>query len=139
MKVFINVKRIDKRRAKVGKIEYSFEKTPETLRELILGIVSDSVDEYNRRFEASEPKEILSEEEISDMSVFGKIAFGINYGEKKADKQKAFETAISAFEDGLFRVFIGETEAEKLDDKIEITEGDEITFISFTMLAGRLW
>ena len=80
-----------------------------------------------------------SEEQIEDMSQIGKIAFGIVYGEKKPDVQKAIETAVQGSEDGLFRVFLGDRELENLDEKVEFAEGNEITFIRLTMLAGRMW
>ena len=43
------------------------------------------------------------------------------------------------FQDGLFRVFLGDTELTELDEKLELQEGDTVTFIRLTMLAGRMW
>lgn len=42
-------------------------------------------------------------------------------------------------EDGLFRVFRGMDELTELDREEQFNEGDEITFIRLTMLAGRMW
>ena len=39
----------------------------------------------------------------------------------------------------MFRVFLGDRELENLDEKVEFAEGNEITFIRLTMLAGRMW
>ena len=47
--------------------------------------------------------------------------------------------SVQGFEDGLFRVFLGDRELENLDEKVEFAEGNEITFIRLTMLAGRMW
>lgn len=49
------------------------------------------------------------------------------------------ETAMLGFQDGLFRVFLGDTELTELDEKLELQEGDTVTFIRLTMLAGRMW
>ena len=69
----------------------------------------------------------------------GKIAFGIIYGEKNPNIQEAIDVAITAFQDGLFRVFINEEEICELDEAINISEEDTVTFIRLTMLAGRMW
>lgn len=82
---------------------------------------------------------VLTDEQIDDMGRIGKIAFGIVYGEKKPDVDEAVKTAIQGFEDGLFRVFRGMDELTELDREEKFNEGDEITFIRLTMLAGRMW
>lgn len=82
---------------------------------------------------------MLSNAQIDDMAHIGKIAFGIVYGEKAPDVGKSIETAMLGFQDGLFRVFLGDTELTELDEKLELQEGDMVTFIRLTMLAGRMW
>ena len=77
--------------------------------------------------------------QIDDMAQIGKIAFGIVYGEKAPDVGKSIETAMLGFQDGLFRVFLGETELTELDEKLKLQDGDTVTFIRLTMLAGRMW
>ncbi len=81
----------------------------------------------------------LTESEISDQSTAGKIGFGRIYSDKKADSKKAVETALQGFEDGLFRIIIGDVEATELDEPLTIHENDILTFIRLTFLAGRLW
>ena len=61
------------------------------------------------------------------------------YGEKAPDVGKSIETAMLGFQDGLFRVFLGDTELTELDEKLKLQEGDTVTFIRLTMLAGRMW
>lgn len=73
------------------------------------------------------------------MSEIGKIAFGINYGGKTADEKAALENALQSYEDGLYRIFIGENELGELSDSISLSENDSVTFIRLTMLTGRLW
>lgn len=65
----------------------------------------------------------------------GKIAFGINYGGRKAEEGKAVATAIQAYKDGLFRIFLGEEELTDLSQRITLFEGDSLTFIKLTMLS----
>ena len=137
MHLYINMKQLGKRKNMVDKVAFSYEKAPEDLRELIGETVKICVADYIDRMGRGEA--VLSETQIEDMSQIGKIAFGIVYGEKKPDVQKAIETAVQGFEDGLFRVFLGDRELENLDEKVEFAEGNEITFIRLTMLAGRMW
>lgn len=137
MHLYINMKQLGKRKNMVDKVAFFYEKAPESLRELIGETVKLCVADYIDRMDRGEA--VLSEKKIEDMSQIGKIAFGIVYGEKKPDVQKAIETAVQGFGDGLFRVFLGDRELENLDEKVEFAEGNEITFIRLTMLAGRMW
>lgn len=144
MKVKVNLKQIGQRKQKIAPVDFEYPKPPETVRELINLTVEQCVNAYNERVRAGENGEKpLTEQQIADMSEVGKIAFGINYGEKEQNMDKARENALQSFEDGLYRIFIGdkeiEIEIEGLDTAITLNEGDTLTFIKLTMLAGRMW
>lgn len=140
MNLKINLKQIGERRRKVAPIDFEYDPAPRTVRELITMTVTSCVKSYNERVRAGEANAApLSESDISDMAGVGKIAFGINYGGKEQDLNKAVENALRSFEDGLYRVFLNDTELEKLDDDLELRENDALTFIRLTMLAGRIW
>lgn len=136
MKVYISVKQIKKRAGQVAACPYELKTVPDTLRQLISVLVSDSVEGYNLRLKETEKTVLLTKAEIDDMSQVGKIGFGIPYGSKPADFQKALETAVQGFEDGLYRVFIGEQEIESLDASLDLHEDDTITIIRLVMLTG---
>ncbi len=116
---------------------------PATLRELILAVVASQAEEYNKRQEAfaAQPEILacLTKEDIEDKAQAGKIGFGVNYGEKKADVLSAQNNAIQCFEDGIYRVFMDGQPLEALDEPVEITEEKSFTFVRLTMLAGRMW
>lgn len=140
MTLKVNLKQIGERRQKIAPIDFEFPNVPRNLRELITSTVEICVNEYNERVRKGETGEKpLSDAEISDMASVGKIAFGINYGGKEQDLAKAIENAVQSFEDGLYRVFLNDNELEKLDEELNLSENDELTFIRLTMLAGRLW
>ncbi|EFD80718.1 hypothetical protein PSAG_00753 [Fusobacterium animalis D11] len=61
------------------------------------------------------------------------------HGDKKANLKKALDTAYLAFEDGLYCIFINDEQTEKLDDSLNLKDGDILTLIRLTMLAGRMW
>ncbi|MBQ8780693.1 MAG: hypothetical protein IJZ72_03345 [Oscillospiraceae bacterium] len=139
MTIKVNIKQLGKKKSKIAEVPFVLENFPVTVRELISEAVHTCVTEYNRRVEKGETAEPLSADEINDMSEIGKIAFGINYSGRKADEAAALENALQAYEDGLYRIFIGENEAGGLNDSIELNENDSVTFIRLTMLTGRMW
>ena len=139
MNIKVNIKEIGSKRAGISGEDFHLEGFPQTVKELIAGAVHTCVNDYNERVRAGEDAKPLDNYKISDMSRIGKIAFGINYGGKEADENEALENALQSYEDGLFRIFIGENEVGDLSDKISLCENEAVTFIRLTMLSGRLW
>ena len=117
MNIKINIKQLGKKRNKIAEQDFVLEHTPTTVHELICEAVHTCVMEYNQRVKCEEENKLISEEEISRKSEIGKIAFGINYGGKEAEEEKAVENAIQAYKDGLVRIFLGEEELDDLEKK----------------------
>ena len=84
-------------------------------------------------------RKVLSQEELDNMAEIGKIAFDLVYGSKDVTLDKAYETALLAYKDGLVRLFVGDKEAGELETPLTLKDGDEVTFIRLTFLAGRIW
>jgi hypothetical protein len=84
-------------------------------------------------------RKVLSQEELDNMAKIGKIAFDLVYGSKDVTLDKAYETALLAYKDGLVRLFVGDKEAGELEAPLTLKDGDEVTFIRLTFLAGRIW
>lgn len=139
MNVKVTIKQLGKKRSKISEADFALSNKPDTVKQLIQEAVHTCVEGYNIRVRNREAAKPLSEEQISDMSEIGKIAFGINYGGKEADEKEAVRVAIQAFEDGLVRIFKGEEELTELEQKIELQENDLLTFIRLTMLAGSMF
>jgi len=139
MKIYISIKQAGKRKDYITKKELVLSKVPLNLRELISEIVQINAVEYNSK--ASEPRIIkyLSSEEIENQAETGKVGFGDRKNSQQADVTKAIDTALLAFQDGIYRVFIGDNEVSELDGMLSLLEGDILNFIRFTMLAGRMW
>ena len=139
MKIYISIKQAGKRKDYITKKELVLSKVPPTLRELISEIVQTNAVEYNSK--AGEPwiMNYLSSEEIENQVETSKVGFGDRQNNQQADVTKAIITALLAFQDGLYRVFIGDNEVSELDEMLSLKEGDVLTFIRFTMLAGSMW
>ena len=137
--ILVNVKSVGKRKSALTGMPYTLPDIPATLRDLITAIVENEVNSYNAKETDAMLLPFLTQEQISDQSTAGKVGFGRIYSDKKADPQKAVETALQGYEDGLFRIIINETEIQGLDTPITIKDGDTLTFIRLTFLTGRLW
>ncbi|MCL2200550.1 MAG: hypothetical protein FWB75_01170 [Oscillospiraceae bacterium] len=139
LNIFINVKSIGKRKPALSAIAYTLESTPANLRELISAIAKKEAEAYNGKKKEAMLLPYLTQEQIEQQGIAGKVGFGRIYSDKKADPAKAVEVAIGGFEDGLFRVIIGERECTQLDSALDLKDGDVLTFIRLTFLAGGLW
>ena len=67
------------------------------------------------------------------------MSFGAIYNHNLPDLKKAQETAIQAFEDGMFAVFYGDDALETLKQTIDLEENKTLTFIRLTFLVGSYW
>ena len=139
MNIYIKLKSAGKRRPILENTPYSLPESVNSLRQLLEAVVRQETEKYNSRGADNMLVPFLTEAEISDQSSVGKIGFGRLYSDKKADPEKAVETALQGFEDGLFRVVVNDTEITDIDNPLIINENDVVAFIRLTFLAGRLW
>lgn len=138
MKINVNLKSIARKKHAVKPASYEIRGCPSTVGELILAVTEAGVEEYNQRLEHP-LLACLTREEIQDKARTGRIGFGVNYGEGKAELSAAQENALQCFTDGIYRIFLDESPLENLEDEISITEESVFTFVRLTMLAGRMW
>ena len=148
MLVNVNQKSIGKNKG-IRTIPLEYKKVPGNIYELIEETVKIMVESFVSSMKRKASP--LSEQQINDLAQIGKISFGIIYNDKKPDVNKAVEVAVLAYRDGLVRIFINGEPVEAISDidtptddelrntKIELNEGDTITFVRLTMLAGRMW
>ena len=108
MTIKVNIKQLGKKRSRIAEVPFVLENAPSTVCELIKEAVHTCVSEYNERVKKGECAAPVSADEINEMSEIGKVAFGINYGGKTADETAALENAMQIYDDGIYRIFIGE-------------------------------
>ena len=138
MTIYLKVKALAKRRPLIDRTPFVIDKEISTSNDLVEYIVRRNVDDYNNKAVDAPIFHYLSSEEIDNGAKLGKIDFNDRKNEKQENADKAVENALSSFSDGIFRLYINDTEAG-FNSPIELSEGGEITFIRLTMLAGRLW
>ena len=139
MVVKVNVKQIGKRKSVVDGVPFTYETVPGTVQALIAETVKICLEAYKKRMEVKDRAKVLDKDTIEEFAGIGKIAFGISYGEKVPHEQEAVDTAITAFQDGLYRIFLDGEELSDLQQSIVLNEDTELTFIRLIMLAGRIW
>jgi ATP-dependent exoDNAse (exonuclease V) alpha subunit len=107
-----------------------------TLATLLKAIVKQQVTEYNNKTAEKNLLPFLAKDEIAGQAETGKVGFGAIYNENKANLITAQETALQAFEDGMFAVFADDDEIQKLDEIVNLNKTNVFTFIRLTFLAG---
>ncbi|WNS41420.1 hypothetical protein [Paenibacillus sp. MMS20-IR301] len=139
MLLYVTVKSLGKRKPVLERQELVLEQLPATLQELIEQIVILQIEGLVHKQERGDILPFLTGTEIKEQAGNGKVGFGAVYNHEVPDPAKAVAAALLAYEDGLYKVFLQEQECASLKEPLEIHEGDELVFIRFTMLAGRLW
>ena len=137
MKITINVKGLSRKKI-IYQEEVEWKNKISTTKDLIKELVKINVEKFNKKIDEKDILSIMTNENIAKAARIGKIGDEV-HGDKKANLEKALDTAYLAFEDGLYCIFINDEQTEKLDDSLNLKDGDILTLIRLTMLAGRMW
>jgi hypothetical protein len=141
MQITISVKQPGRKHAVIDRQLLEVEELSghPSLRELLEAVVKQQVTAYNHKPLEKNLLPFLSAAQIATGVANGKAGFGSIYNENAADPQKAVNTALQAFDDGLFAVFIQDEEIKKLTDNFSLNSDTVITFVRLTFLAGSIW
>ncbi|XRG80420.1 hypothetical protein V5E38_09025 [Rossellomorea sp. GAMAL-10_SWC] len=139
MQIFITLKSLSRRKGFIEKKPFEIEKKPLTVEDLIQELLSINVNSFNQKEIGIPFLPYLTQDEINMKSTVGKIGFNEINNDTSANVKEAISTALLAFQDGLFKVFLNDNEIESLQENIDLHENDEFTFIKLTMLSGRMW
>lgn len=113
-----------------------------TLKDLLEAVVESQVEKFKTssfEWDDQDTIHLPKENYLPILTDTGKVGFGALYNHNTIDLQKAKETALLAYEDGLFAVFYGDDELQTLSDTIELSENKALTFIRLTFLSGSYW
>ena len=106
------------------------------LRELIAAVVTHEVQAFRERQEERKLALILSPEQIEQGAVRGKIDLGERVLQQTVIESDAIKTALQAFEDGLYYVFLNDTQLEVLDEDVIVSHDSRLLFVRLVALAG---
>lgn len=106
------------------------------LRDLITRVVIEEVIAFQKRQQERRLAFILSPADIEQGREKGKIDSGERDLKQEVDAEIAVGTALQAFEDGLYFVFVDDVQQTQLDQEIYLKSESKITFIRLVALAG---
>jgi len=112
------------------------EHTPLTLRALLTQIVLAEVAGFTDRQCQRRLLQVLSHTQISLGVEQGKVESGGSDLEQVVDLEQAVETALQAFIDGFYFVFVDEQQQEKLDEVVTLQPHSELLFLRLVPLVG---
>lgn len=142
MKIHFSIKRLGKKRPFITRKAIDIAgnyNQPYALQTILIQIVTQQVAEFNQKREEKSLFTFFKEDAIAEEAETGKVKFGTIYNDEKAQLDKAIETVLLAFEDGLIAVFVNDEQVEDLSQVVTVTEDSLFSFVRLTFLAGRSW
>jgi hypothetical protein len=106
------------------------------LRDLISRVVVEEVKAFQQRQQERRLARIMSRAEIEQGARAGKVDPGERNLQQVVDPDEAVGTALQAFEDGLYYVFIDGVQQTSLDSEVFLGTESAVTFIRLVALAG---
>jgi len=107
-----------------------------TLRDLIALVVRAEVAAYESRREARRLDRVFSRERIERGAAEGRVAPEAREGAAAPPVEEAVETAVTAFEDGIYLVAIDGVEVREVEARVSVRADTRVTFIRLVLLAG---
>jgi hypothetical protein len=115
----------------------AFTGAPLTLRELIARIVREEVVAFEERRRERALLRVLSERELEAGVERGRVVPGDGGGVgQRVDAEAAVGTALQAFEDGVYFVFVDGRQHERLEEQVFLGADSTVTFVRLVPLAG---
>lgn len=117
-------------------LELADDRPTMTLRSLLSEIVRAEVAAFQARQSQRRLIQILSPAQIRLGLKQGKIESGGSELNQDVNVETAVETALQAFEDGLYFVFLDDQQQENLDDAISLQPNSQLLFLRLVALVG---
>jgi hypothetical protein len=107
-----------------------------TLRDLIAQVVREEVTAFQCRQKERQITQVLTQIELEQALLRGKIISGGQDLSQAVDEEVAVATALQAFEDGLYLIFLDDQQQTDLDESVILHSHSHLTFIRLVALAG---
>lgn len=107
-----------------------------TARNLIESVVRSEVAAYEERAEQRTLVRLLTERELVDGLDQGAIRSGNAEPVAPVDVDRAVDTALLAFDDGLYQLHVDDVEIESLNTEVVLTDRTPVMFLRLVALAG---
>ncbi|HEY7834397.1 MAG TPA: hypothetical protein VIG30_12550 [Ktedonobacterales bacterium] len=111
-----------------------------SLRQLLTLVVTHEVEAFALRREERRLARVLLPEEIARGAALGKVAMGGDGDGRDVAQsvsvEEAVATALQAFADGFYFVFLDGQQVQQLDEVVVLREGGRLRFVRLMPLAG---
>jgi hypothetical protein len=107
-----------------------------TLAQLIERIVRSEVQAFNERQEQRRLPRLLARDEIEQAVLGGRVDLGGREVKQQADSESAVATALLAYQDGLYYVFVDGAQQTELQQEVWLRPDSRVTFLRLVALAG---
>ena len=136
-RLIVQAKTVGRRGWTVAPLEIELPGAAETVRDLLEAIVCQQVEAFVQRKQEGKLLRALTEREVADGAEAGKIARGDQEPDHRMpDAHKAAATAVTAFEDGFYYIFVNDAQIERLDQPLEPAPETNVLFLRLTPLVG---
>jgi len=109
---------------------------PLTLRQLITRVVTHEVQAFEQRQHERRLVRILTERQIEEGLISGRVDSGGRDLHQEVNQDEAIDTALQAFEDGIYLVILDGEEHRDLDRQIHLQPDSHLVFVRLVMLSG---
>ena len=109
---------------------------PHTLRGLLTHLVEVEVAAYQERQGGVGLLRVLTDPELQDAASTGRISVAPQERGGTVSAQNAARTALTAFGDGLYYVFVDERQLMELDEPVTLHPDSTLLLLRLTALAG---
>ena len=107
-----------------------------TLRDFITRLVLEEVHAFQDRQEQRQMVQTLTQADIERGLQKGKVDSGGRDAVAEVDPQQAVASALLAFEDGLYYIFIDAQQQERLEQEVYVRPDSHVMFLRLVALAG---
>lgn len=109
---------------------------PQTLRSLLGHLVHQELAAYHARQESVGLLRVLTQQDLSDGAAAGRISVAPQERSGTVTPEDATRTALTAFGDGLYYVFVDDEQIENLDQPLALRADSTLLLLRLTALAG---
>ncbi|MGH1519698.1 hypothetical protein [Chryseobacterium sp. JK1] len=144
MEIKVTVKQLGRKHPVLSEqiLDIAHHENTISLERLLKLVVQQQVEAFNAKsfeLEDEDDTKIPQNNYLNILTDTGKVGFGSIYNDKRANLEKAQESAIQAFEDGMFAVFYNDEQLDNLAQPVDLSLQHSFTFIRLTFLAGSYW
>lgn len=107
-----------------------------TLGDLLTVVVKEEVADFRQRQADNRLIRVLTEEQLAEGVLSGRISSGGSELDQEVDESTAVETALEAFADGFYFVFVDDEQITDLDATVTVNPTSRLLFVRLVPLAG---